>query len=88
MSPEPKREGAAGDLYRYSGLGLQFGATLGVFALAGRWLDGRIGTSTLALLVGVFLGFGLGLYSMVKKLPSSSRKASGKPPQPPSSDSP
>ena len=85
MSPEPKREGAAGDLYRYSGLGLQFAATVVVFAFAGRWLDGRIGTSPLALLVGVFLGFGLGLYSMVKKLPSSPKKpGAGKHPLPPS----
>ena len=75
MSPDPKREGAAGDLYRYSGLGLQFAATGIVFAFAGRWLDGRIGTSPLGLLVGVFLGFGLGLYSMVKKLPSSPKKS-------------
>ena len=86
MSTDPKR-GASGDLFRYSGLGLQFAATVVVFAFAGRWLDGRIGTSPLALLVGVFLGFGLGLYSMVKKLPSASRAAKsrakdGSPPAP------
>ncbi|MSR62682.1 MAG: AtpZ/AtpI family protein [Planctomycetes bacterium] len=85
MSPEPKRAGATGDLYRYSGLGLQFAATVVVFAFAGRWLDGRTGTSPLALLFGVFLGFGLGLYSMVKKLPSSPKKpGAGKHPMPPS----
>jgi len=73
MSTEPKRQGALGDLARYSGLGLQFAATIGVFALLGRWLDGRLGASPGCLLAGVFLGFGLGLYSMIKKLPSSSR---------------
>jgi F0F1-type ATP synthase assembly protein I len=86
MSTEPKRGGAAGDLYRYSGLGLQFAATMIVFAFAGRWLDGRIGTSPLALLVGVFLGFGLGLYSMVKKLPTPPRPSSGGKQRPPPSD--
>jgi F0F1-type ATP synthase assembly protein I len=75
MSTEPERQGALGDLARYSGLGLQFAATVGVFALLGHWLDGRLGSKPGCLLAGVFLGFGLGLYSMTKKLPSSSRSA-------------
>jgi F0F1-type ATP synthase assembly protein I len=66
------RERPIADLYRYSGLGLAFAATVGLFALIGRWLDGRWGTSPWFLLGGVFLGFGLGLYSMLKKLPPSS----------------
>ena len=71
----PKESGdAARDLYRFSGLGLQFAATVGVFALAGRWLDGRVGTSPWLLIGGVFAGFALGLYSMTKKLPAFSRK--------------
>lgn len=63
-----KQEGALSDLTRYSGLGLQFAATIGVFALAGRWLDGRLGSSPWMLIGGVFLGFGLGLYSMITKM--------------------
>ena len=73
MSKEKESAGALGDLARYSGLGLQFGATVGVFAFLGHWLDRRLGRSPGCLLAGVFLGFGLGLYSMVKKLPSTSR---------------
>jgi len=76
MTTEPERQGAMGDLARYSGLGVQFAATVGVFALLGRWLDGRLGSSPACLLAGVFLGFGLGLYSMVKKFPSASRSKS------------
>jgi len=76
MSRDPDSQGTFGDLARYSGLGLQFAATMGVFALLGHWLDQRLGVSPGFLLVGVFLGFGLGLYSMVKKLPSSSRAKS------------
>lgn len=68
-----EREGVARDLYRYSGLGMQFAATVGVFALLGRWLDTRAGASPWFLIAGVFLGFALGLYSMVRKLPSSSK---------------
>lgn len=86
MSTERERGGALGDLYRYSGLGLQFAATVVVFAFAGRWLDGRLSSSPWCLLAGVFLGFGLGLYSMVKKVPSSPAKrarAGDGPPAPP-----
>lgn len=73
---QSEREGAMRDLYRYSGLGLQFAATVGLSALAGNWLDGRLGTSPWLLLLCVFLGFGLGLYSMIKKIPPTSRKSS------------
>ena len=68
--PRP-RAGASSELYRYSGLGLQFAATVGVFALIGGWLDRRFGASPWLLIVGVFTGFALGLYSMTRKLPSS-----------------
>jgi len=57
-----------GDLYRYSGVGLQFAGTVGLFALGGYWLDARWGSSPWLLLVGVFLGFAGGLVSIVKKV--------------------
>ena len=81
----PEEARALGDLYRYSGLGLQFAATVGLFALAGRWLDRRWSVSPWCLLAGVFCGFALGLYSMLQKLPAPSRK---RPPQPPRSNHP
>ncbi len=56
------------DSYRYAGVGLQFAATMAVFALLGWWGDGKLGSSPWLLLVGVFLGFGLGLYSIVSRL--------------------
>jgi F0F1-type ATP synthase assembly protein I len=81
--PKPS-EGAMRDLTRYSGLGLQFAVTVGVFALAGRWLDRRLDASPWFLLAGVFLGFGLGLTSMIHKLPSGpTRKSSARDPRPP-----
>jgi F0F1-type ATP synthase assembly protein I len=69
----PRRAGTLDDLYRYSGLGLQFAATIGVFALGGHGLDRWLGSTPLFLIVGVFSGFALGLYSMTKKLPTSRR---------------
>lgn len=75
----PRQEpGVVRDLYRYSGLGLQFAAAVGIFAFAGRWLDGRWNTSPWLLIVGVFAGFALGLYSMTKKLPASPDETSGR----------
>ena len=61
------------DLTRYSGLGVQFAATVGLFAFVGNWLDGHWNSGPWLLITGVFLGFGLGLYSMIEKLPSSAR---------------
>lgn len=69
--PNPMNERGAkyADLYRYSGLGFQFAAVVGVFSLGGHWLDGRLGSRPWLLLVGVFAGFALGLYSLLSKLP-------------------
>lgn len=64
------------DLFRFAGLGTQFAATLGVFGGLGWWLDTKLGSSPWLLIIGIFAGFGLGLYSMIKKLgPSASRGA-------------
>ena len=59
---------ASSDLSRYAGVGVHFAATIGVFSALGYWGDGQLGTSPLFLLVGVFLGFGLGLKSLVSRL--------------------
>ncbi len=80
--PRP-RAGAASELYRYSGLGLTFAGTIGAFALAGYWLDRWLGSGPWILIVGVFLGFALGLYSMTQKLPSRSQRGRSGRPQPP-----
>lgn len=59
---------ASSDLYRYAGVGLHFGATIGLFAWVGYLADARMESSPWFLLLGVFLGFGLGLRSLVAKL--------------------
>lgn len=73
-SPKDARGGASGlpsqglDLARFGGMGLQFAATLCVFAFAGYWLDRWLGTLPLFLIVGVFVGFFGGTLSMVKRV--------------------
>jgi len=61
------------DLYRLASVGTQFAATLAVFSGLGWWLDARLGSKPWLLLLGVFSGFGLGLYSMVLKLSPKER---------------
>jgi F0F1-type ATP synthase assembly protein I len=77
-----ERGGRTGDLYRYSGLGFQFAAVVGAFSLGGHWLDGRLGSSPWLLLVGVFAGFALGLYSLLSKFPGGTRSKSRREPPP------
>lgn len=72
--PDPRESGRPlSDLARYSGLGLSFAVTLLVFAAGGWWLDRKLESSPWFLIVGVFVGFGLSLYSMLQKLPSGAR---------------
>jgi ATP synthase protein I len=55
---------------RMAGLGMQFGAVITVFALVGNWLDGRLGTRPLLLVLGVLLGFAGGTISLVRAVSS------------------
>jgi F0F1-type ATP synthase assembly protein I len=73
------------ELYRFAGLGMQFAATLAVFGLLGYWLDGKLGTSPWLLLGGIFVGFAIGLFALVKAVPSarSRRRAARDRPDPP-----
>ncbi len=77
-----RRPGARTQLYRYAGVGMQYTATIGVFAVLGYWLDGKLGSGPWLLLAGVFVGFGLGLVSLVSKLgPKRDRSDSKHAPQ-------
>jgi len=51
-----------------AGIGIQFVVVLLVFLFAGKWLDERLGTSPWLLMIGVFLGFGLSLLYMYRRL--------------------
>jgi F0F1-type ATP synthase assembly protein I len=42
---------------RHAGVGIQFAATLVIMTLAGHWLDTRLGTVPLFLILGMLLGF-------------------------------
>lgn len=52
----------------YAGLGLQFVIALLVFLYLGQWVDRKLGTDPVFLLIGVFVGAGAAFYSMYRKL--------------------
>ncbi len=52
---------------RYAGLGLSYALTIGLFAVGGWWLDGRLESSPLFLLIGVLIGFVGSTVSLVRK---------------------
>jgi F0F1-type ATP synthase assembly protein I len=60
-----KRKGLSGS--QFAGIGIQFAVSVVVFAFAGVWLDKRLGTSPVFVLVMVLGGAALGFWSMIRK---------------------
>ncbi|HYR11230.1 MAG TPA: AtpZ/AtpI family protein [Longimicrobium sp.] len=68
-SPGPGgRKGGGQDPAQLAGIGLQFGIVLVAFLFAGKWLDDRLGTEPWLLMAGVFVGFGLSVLWMYRRL--------------------
>ncbi len=61
-----RRKGVSGS--EFAGLGIQFGVVVVLSAFAGVWLDKRLGTSPLFVLVLVLVGSAGGFWSMVRRL--------------------
>lgn len=55
---------------RYAGLGFQFVAAMGIMGFGGFWLDGKLGTYPLLMIVGIFVGAAGGFYSLLQAVPS------------------
>lgn len=58
----------------YISLGLQFAISILLCLFIGWWVDGKLGTTPLFLLIGTFFGAGAGLYSLYKGLISEQQK--------------
>lgn len=52
----------------YAGFGMQFVVSLLLFLYIGQWVDRRLGTSPVFLLIGIFVGAGGSFYAMYRKL--------------------
>jgi hypothetical protein len=60
------RKGMSGS--EFAGVGLQFAVSIVLFALAGIWLDKRLGTSPLLVIVLVLGGSALSFWSMYRQV--------------------
>lgn len=68
--PTP-RDSALGEVGRHAGHGLTIALSTALFAWLGDWLDGRLGTTPLFVLLGAGGGFAAGFYSMYRQLVGS-----------------
>ena len=57
----------------YVGLGLQFALSILLFLYAGQWVDRKLGTAPVFLIVGVFGGAGAAFFQMYRKLMAAQR---------------
>lgn len=57
----------------FSGLGIQFAASIVVFLFLGQWLDRKLGTGQWLTLAGVFVGGGAAFYNMYRKISAAQR---------------
>lgn len=64
-------------LLRYSHLGLQFALTVGLVFFGGYKADEKLQTSPLFTLLGVGLGFGIGLYRLMVDVYGMGKKKGG-----------
>ena len=66
---------------RHAGHGITIAASTALFAWLGSWLDDRLGTRPLFVILGAFLGFSAGFYSMYRRLAiDSHEQRDGEPP--------
>lgn len=65
-------DGGAG---KYAGFGVQFAIAVLLFLYAGNWVDQKVGSSPLFLVLGVFLGAGASFYSIYQRLMTDQRDA-------------
>lgn len=62
---KPSREPGPG---RYAGLGIQLVVSILLFVWLGQWADRKLGTGGLMTVLGVFIGFGATMYSLMRSL--------------------
>lgn len=60
---------------RYSGVGVEFAAAIGGFAVLGWWIDRHYGTAPWALVISTFLGLIGATYNLIRQSLSAFREA-------------
>ena len=74
-SPNPKPDSSLGGAGAAAGMGLQLAVSIVLFLLAGQWIDRKLGTAPLFLIVFVFVGAGASFYSIYRKVVEQQRRA-------------
>jgi F0F1-type ATP synthase assembly protein I len=67
-SGPPASTTGLGSAGKYAGIGIQFAASIVLFLFAGQWVDRRLGTSPVFMIIGVFGGATAAFYSIYKRL--------------------
>ena len=75
QKPEEKRPPSP---MSYMSLGFELAAPVMLLTYGGYWLDGRLGTLPLFLLLGVMLGMAAGFYSLFRRVTPPRQGPSGK----------
>ena len=67
LEPKASSNGFRGDLYRYSGVGLEFAILVGLLVFGGYSLDQHFHPDGFPwfLLLGLFMGIGLGTWRLI-----------------------
>jgi F0F1-type ATP synthase assembly protein I len=72
MTEEDRKENQASTLWaaagQYTGYGLQWALSTLLFLMGGWWLDGKVGTTPLFMILGAFVGAGAGFYSLYRHI--------------------
>lgn len=66
------------DIGPYLGLGLQLAVSILVFLFLGRWVDGKLDTYPLFLIIGAFIGAAGGMYSFIRAVLKNEEIRKGK----------
>lgn len=73
-SDQPSRTPALGGAGAMAGIGLQFALSILLFLWLGQWIDRKLGTAPLFLLVFVFAGAAASFYSIYRRLMELQRR--------------
>lgn len=78
MAEEEGKENLQSQLLRaagqYTGYGLTWALSTLLFLLGGWWLDEKVGTTPLFMILGAFVGAGAGFYSLYRHIVVESRE--------------
>ena len=77
MPEEKKKDSARSEIItaagQFTGYGLTWALSTLLFLMGGWWLDGKLGTMPLFLILGAFVGGGAGFYSLCRHIVVDSR---------------